>query len=49
MQEWETTQNGCKWRCAMDDDANCFHMIPLELKTTVNEKYVSVKSTVNRL
>ena len=28
------------------DDANCFHMIRLELKTSVNEKYVSVKSTV---
>ena len=28
------------------DDANCFHMIRLELKTSVYEKHVSVKSTV---
>ena len=28
------------------DDANCFHMIRLELKTTVNDMNVTVVSTV---
>ena len=31
--------------CTMDD-ANCFHMIRLELKTSVNDMNVSVKSIV---
>ena len=38
-------KTGASALCTMDD-ANCFHMIRLELKTSVNEMNVSVKSTV---
>ena len=44
LQEWETTQNVCTM-----DDANCFHMIRLELKTSVYEMNDTVVSTVTGL
>ena len=45
MQERETTQNGCKVRCAQWMRI-VFSAIRLELKTSVYEMYVTVMSTV---
>ena len=45
MQEWETTQNGSKVRCAQWMRI-VFSAIRLELKTSAYEMYVTVTSTV---
>ena len=45
LQEWETTQNGCKVRCAQWMRI-VFSSIRLELKTSVYEMNVTVMSTV---
>ena len=45
MQELETTQNGCKVRCAQWMRI-VFSAIRLELKTSVYEMYVTVMSAV---
>ena len=47
MQEWETTQNGCKCALCTVDDTCCFHDIRLGPKTAVYHMKVIVVSAAS--